>query len=235
MLQRVPADDLFGGGVRAGGVEHFLPTLTSDRLSRHHAQRPSRRGVHMGDLVRQAGLFAASVNLQGHTATATGEHGQRRRQSLAPLARTSLRSASTFRPRVVQPRVFHQPTGQIAIRRQTAEHALAAVAAVSDHMKTLAFTVLTHQLQHLHCQFRTRAIRTAVFRGALLVQVQAEQDWQTVGVTATERQFDNHAQHDPTVSPIGDRLAATGEQRIVVHSGAKHLHAPLASQRVPTE
>lgn len=71
-----------------------------------------------------------------------------------------------------------------------------------------------------------------MLRRALLVQVQAKQDRQTVVVTRTEWQLDDHAQHDPTVSPVGDRFAATGQQRIVMHARAEHLLPPLAGQGV---
>jgi len=71
-----------------------------------------------------------------------------------------------------------------------------------------------------------------MFRGALLVQVQAEQDRQAVVVTPPERQLDDLSQHDPTVSPVGHYLAAAGEKRIVMHARTEHLQAAFASQRV---
>ena len=68
--------------------------------------------------------------------------------------------------RGVQPRVFEQSAGQIAICWQVAEHALTAVGTVGDHVKMPGFPVMAQQRQHLDRQLGTSARRTAVLRGA---------------------------------------------------------------------
>ncbi len=71
--------------------------------------------------------------------------------------------------------------GQITVLRQLAEHALATVGTIGQHVKTAAFFVSAQNPQHFHGQFRTRSIPAVITLGRLLVQVQAEQDRQAEG------------------------------------------------------
>ncbi len=77
---RVPADDLFGGRVQAGGIERFLPTPTLDRLSRHHAEWSFGRGVHLGDLACRAsiasGVGSRSPRWRGRPFVLRGRSGR---------------------------------------------------------------------------------------------------------------------------------------------------------------
>ena len=64
--------------------------------------------------------------------------------------------------RHVQPRVFDEPARQIAVRRQVAEHALAAVSTIGDSVETPCFLEMAQQGEHLDRQFGTSAVDAAM-------------------------------------------------------------------------
>lgn len=99
-------------------------------------------------------------------------------------------------------------------------------------MKPPIRPVLAQDAEHLDRQFRLAAIRPACFGRPLLVQIQAEQDRQAERTIGPQGKANHNAQHDPAVAPVGDHMAAAGEQWIVMHAGAEHLQPTLVSQGI---
>ncbi len=113
-----------------------------------------------------------------------------------------------------------------------AQHARSAIRRIGDGVKTLVFSVVAQHAQHLDCEFRTFAVRATMFPRLLFVEVQTKQNRQAVVMVVAKRQPHDHAQHNPTVPPIRDRLPTTGKQRVVMHADAEHLPTTFASQGV---
>ena len=151
---------------------------------------------------------------------------------LAAFARAALGTGLARRGQRVQSGIHHQSARQFAVGGQLAEHALAAVSRITNCMKTPVLAVSAQHAEHLDGQLRPCAISPPSAGRRLVIEIQAEQDRQAEGPLGPERKLHDHAQHDPTVSPVGDRLAAAGKQWIVMHAHAKHLQAALAGQRV---
>ena len=155
----VSGEDLFSGRLRARRVERFRSTSPVDRFDRDNTERASRRRMNVPQLVRDSRHFTSTVDVQRDSTTTLRQQRLGCRQSFAAPMRATIRPRLPHGSCGVQPGVFEQTTGQITVRGQATQHALATVGTIRDDVKTLAFPMITEHGQHLDGEFRSRAIR----------------------------------------------------------------------------
>ena len=168
---RVPGDHHFRGRFVARRVKHLLAATTLQGLDRHNAQSSLGHRKYPCFHVGQSCLLVATINLQRHMATTPGKHLLGCGQAITPLAWPTALAFLSMRRRVVEPRVFDQPTGQIAVIRQHAQHALAAIGTIGYCVKPLVFSMFAQDFEQLDSQCRPRSIRPSMLGRCFFIQV----------------------------------------------------------------
>ena len=132
---------------------------------------------------------------------------------------------------------------EVNVGRQMRENALAPVGTVPREDDFVVRVPLGHQLDELESQLGSSAMIGIGLGGfaptllplgeSLSIAVQPHGDRQGEDFRGCpERLHDDQAEHNPIVSPTDKGLGATGDQRIVVHTGAVESQPSFATESI---
>ena len=134
-------------------------------------------------------------------------------------------------------------TDEVNVVGQVGEYAFATVGTVAGSDDGIVGKPSGGQVQQFDGQLRPRAMIAFGFGGlgvfllalgqSLAVAIEPHGDGQSEDFgRRPKRMDDEQAQHDPVVSPTDQRFGATGDERVVVHAGAKKRQAAFTAQGV---